>query len=173
MRLYLSVVMVSVCAWQQSSAQPEPPERIATEQEITGDWRLVPLPEALQPKALQINPWPSACQWFSYGSGGILKSIDHAAAPCETLSARQLDEALTHVAPVVSWKYESSPAHNRALVIVTRSDLKGYAEYWEPRVVTAPYAKEGAEFKQGDLVLYLVDLQAHRMTWIRHLEKLK
>jgi hypothetical protein len=73
---------------------------------------------------------------------------------------------------VVSWKYESSQATNRALLVVTRSDMKGYAEYWDPHFVTAPFSKGGAEFKRGDLVLYLVDLQAHRITWIRHLERL-
>jgi len=161
-------------------AQPEAAERNATAQEITGNWQLLPLPDALEPKILKSNPWPATCQWYSYSSNGILKSIDetHAKgidgtpAPCDSLTSTQLDQTMTQVRAVSSWKYDLSPAFQKALVIVTRSDVKGYAEYWEPHFVVKPFSNGGVEFHEGDLNLYLVNMQTHQIVWIRHLRRL-
>lgn len=153
-------------------AQTEAAERNATAQEITGNWQLLPLPDALEPKILKTNPWPAACQWYSYSSNGTLKSIDKTPAPCDSLTATQLDKAVTPVPAVVSWKYDLSPVFQKALVIVTRSDVKGYAEYWEPHLVVKPFSNGGVEFREGDLNLYLVNMQSHQIVWIRHLRRL-
>ena len=48
---------------------------------------------------------------------------------------------MSHVPAVVSWKYDLSPVYNKGLVIVTRSDVKGYTEYWEPHYVTTSFSK--------------------------------
>ena len=153
-------------------AQPEAAERNATAQEITGSWQLLPLPDALEPKILKTNPWPAACQWYSYSSNGTLKSIDKTAAPCDSLTATQLDQTLIQVPAVTSWKYDLSPVFQKALIIVTRSDVKGYAEYWEPHLVVKPFSNGGVEFHEGDLNLYLVNMQSHQIVWIRHLQRL-
>lgn len=153
-------------------AQSEAPERNATAQEITGNWQLLPLPESLEPKAFKTNPWPAPCQWYSYSSNGTLKSIDKTPAPCDSLTAKQLDQAVIRVPAVASWKYDLSPAFQKALVIVTRSDVKGYAEYWEPHFVVKSFSNGGVEFQKGDLIFYLVNLQAHQIVWIRHLRRL-
>jgi hypothetical protein len=46
--------------------------RIATRSDIVGAWELIPLSDALQPKVLQTNPWPAACQHFRYFEDGRL-----------------------------------------------------------------------------------------------------
>ena len=152
--------------------QDEAAERNATAQEITGDWQLLPLPDSLEPKVLQTNPWPAACQWYSYSSTGTLKSIDSTPEPCQALSSAKLDEALLQVPAVVSWKYDLSPVYQKGLIIVTRSDVQGYSEYWEPHIVTKPFSNGGVKFQQGDLLLYLFNLQQHQLVWIRHLRKI-
>ncbi len=55
---------------------------------------------------------------------------------------------------------------------MSRSDVTGYSELWEPHVVTKTFSKEGVEFHEGDLILYLADMKAHKLVWIRHLRKL-
>jgi hypothetical protein len=46
----------------------------------------------------------------------------------------------------------------KALVIVSRTDVKHYAEYCAPLYVTKKVWRNGQEFGQGDLVLYLIDM---------------
>ncbi len=169
----IAVLLAILCLSSEVAiAQSETAERNATAQEITGNWQLLPLPEALEPKILKTNPWPASCQWYSYSSNGTLKSIDKTSAPCDSLTAAQLDQAVIPVPAVASWKYDLSPAIQKALVIITRSDVKGYAEYWEPHFVTKPFSNGGVEFQTGDLIFYLVNLQSHQTVWIRHLRKL-
>jgi len=169
---YLLALLALGCASYPAFSQSASLERNATEQEIQGNWRLIPLPDALLPKGSG-NPWPAACQWYSYLPTGVLKSIDKTLVPCDTLTSTQLNEIMNHVQAVVSWKYDLSPVYNKALLIVTRSDVKGYAEYWEPHYVHTPFSKAGAEFKRGDLLLYLVNLQSKKIMWIRHLERVQ
>ncbi len=168
-----AIFIASLCLFGQNAySQSEPLEHNASVEDITGDWQLLPMPEALQSKALNTNPWPAQCQWFSYANDGTLKSIDKTNSSCETLSAARLDEIMQQVPAVTSWKYDLSPQFQKALIIVGRSDVKGYAEYWEPHVVTSDFSRAGEEFKQGDLILYLVNIQTHQVLWIRHLRKL-
>jgi hypothetical protein len=133
---------------------------------------LLPLPDALQLKLLPANPWPSECQYFSYARTGDLKSIEKLKGPCDEISAAQLRETVTHVPAVVSWKYDLSPTYQKGVILISRSDVKGYSEVWEPHIVAKAFAKEGVEFREGDLILYLADMKAHKLVWIRHLRKL-
>lgn len=169
-RLILSttVFLASIASFPQADRA----ERNATEQEITGNWQLLPLPDSVEPKEFKSNPWPATCQWYSYSSAGWLKSIDTINQPCRPLTSKQLDEALTAVPAVVSWKYDLSPVYQRALIIIKRTDVKGYAEYWMPHIVTRTFSKDGLEFREGDLLLYLVNMQEHKVVWIRHLRKM-
>jgi hypothetical protein len=172
-----SLFFIAIVAFVSSGTavaygQGEAVERSATAQEITGNWQLLPLPDSLEPKFFKTNPWPAACQWYSYSSTGSLKSIDRTSEPCDALSSAQLDEALVQVPPVVSWKYDLSPAFQKALIIVTRSDVRGYAEYWEPHIVSKAFSTGGVEFHEGDLLLYLFNLQKHQIVWIRHLRRM-
>jgi len=153
-------------------AQNNPAERNATQQEITGNWQLLPLPDSLEPKEFKSNPWPATCQWYSYSSAGSLKSIDTTNQPCRPLSSKQLDEALTAVPAIVSWKYDLSPVYQKALIIISRSDVQHYAEYWMPHIVTNTFSKDGVEFREGDLLLYLLNMQEHKIMWIRHLRRM-
>jgi len=52
------------------------------------------LPDAMQIKVLQSNPWPSECQYYSYARTGDLKSIEKLKAPCDVMSAAQLRETV-------------------------------------------------------------------------------
>jgi hypothetical protein len=156
-----------------SLAQVAASARNATAEEITGNWQLLPLPDSVEPKILKNNPWPAACQWYSYSSSGALKSIDKTNAPCETMSSADFEKVLPHVASVVSWKYDLSPVYQKALIIVSGSDARGYAEYWMPHIVTQTFSRDGVEFHQGDLVLYLVNLNSHQIVWIRHLRRME
>jgi hypothetical protein len=156
-----------------SLAQVAASARNATAEEITGNWQLLPLPDSVEPKILKNNPWPAACQWYSYSSSGALKSIDKTNSPCEAMSSAEFDKVLPHVASVVSWKYDLSPVYQKALIIVSRTDVPHYAEYWEPQIVTKTFSRDGVDFQEGDLILYLHNLNTHQMVWIRHLRKLK
>ena len=153
-------------------AQAETAERNATAEEIQGEWQLLPLPDALQLKLLPANPWPSECQYYSYGRSGDLKSIEKMKGPCDAMSAVQLRETMTHVPAVVSWKYVMSPMCQKGVILISRSDAKDYSEVWEPHMVAKAFSKEGAEFREGDLILYLADMKARKLVWIRHLRKL-
>jgi hypothetical protein len=170
-RCLATILLMSI--WYQSSAQSEPAERNATQNEITGDWRLVPVPESLQPKFFSKSPWPAPCQWYTFAPNGVLKSIEKTPAPCDNWSSAQLDDAMTHVPAVISWAYDLSPVYNKGIVIITRTDAKGYAEYWDPHMVTKAFSKNGAEFQQGDLVLYLINMNLKQIVWIRHLRRLQ
>jgi hypothetical protein len=160
-------------------AQAESVERNATQQEIVGNWQLLPIPDSAQPTAVfNRNPWPAACQWFSYSASGGLQSIDATSQPCEQLTSAGLDAVIASMPAVVSWKYDLSPVYNKALVIVSRTDVKHYAEYWAPLYVTRTVWKNGQEFREGDLVLYLIDMPRQqggiaRIAWIRHLRRLQ
>ena len=144
----------------------------ATAEDIQGEWQLLPMPDAMQIKILPFNPWPSACQYFSYTQTGNLKSIEKVKAPCDVMSAAQLRKALKNVPAVASWKYDFSTSHKKGILIVTRSDKKDYMEVWEPHIVDKAFAKGGEQFLAGDLILYLADMESKQLVWVRHLRKL-
>ena len=153
-------------------AQADTGEKNATAEDIQGEWQLLPLPDAMQIKVLQSNPWPSECQYYSYARTGDLKSIEKLKAPCAVMSAAQLRETVKNVPAVVSWKYDFSVSHQKGILIITRSDRKDYMEVWEPYVVDKAFAKGGEQFLAGDLILYLADMESKQLVWVRHLRKL-
>lgn len=73
---------------------------------------------------------------------------------------------------VVSWEYDLSPVYHKGVLIIKRSDVKGYGEVWEPQIVVKPFTNGGVAFQTGDLLLYLADMHTHKMVWIRHLRKI-
>jgi hypothetical protein len=164
--LVASFLLLSTSAFSQSDAT-----RNARASEIEGYWQLVPLPDALEPKLLRTNPWPEQCQWFTYGNDGIMKSIHKLRGPCELNSKEQLQKIFSTTPAVVSWSYDFSATYQKGVLIINRSDVKGYGEIWEPQIVVKPFINGEAEFREGDLILYLSDLKEHKMTWIRHLRK--
>jgi len=153
-----------------ASAQSEA-ARNASAAEIEGYWQLLPLPEQLEPKILPANPWPAQCQWFSYGSNGQMKSIDKLRGPCEPASRAELDKVFRVIPAVISWQYDLSPVYHKGALLIKRNDVKGYGEIWDPQIVVKPFTNGGVEFQAGDLLLYLADLQSHKIVWIRHLRK--
>jgi len=166
------LVLSLFLAWASAYGQADGGEKNATPEDIQGEWQLLPLPDAMQFKILQSNPWPSECQYFSYSRAGGLKGIEKPKAPCDVMSAAQLREAVTRVPAVVSWTYDFSVSHQKGILIVTRSDKKDYMEVWEPHVVEKAFAKGGEQFLAGDLVLYLADMESKQLVWLRHLRKL-
>jgi len=153
-------------------AQADSGEINATAADIQGEWQLLPLPDAMQFKLLQFNPWPSECQYFSYAQTGDVKSIEKLKAPCDVMTAAQLRETVKNVPAVASWKYDFSASHQKGILIVTRSDKKDYMEVWEPHIVDKAFAKGGEQFLAGDLILYLADMESKQLVWVRHLRKL-
>jgi len=177
---FVIVIATCVCFVTNRANASDDPTRYATAQDIEGNWQLLPLPDTVQPKLLSANPWPAQCQWYSYSSTGQLKSHDRYLAPnklsesCEEMSSKQLNEHLTHVPAVQSWRYDFSPARQQGLIIVTRKDVKaGYMEPWAPRIVTKAHSKGGVDFSEGDMVLYFMKLSTNQVQWIRHLRRLK
>jgi hypothetical protein len=166
------VALSLLLAGAPAFAQSDTGEKNATAQDIQGEWQLLPLPEAIQIKVLPSNPWPSACQFYSYGSTGDLKSVEKLKGPCDVMSAAQLREAMKSVPAVVSWKYDFSVSHKKGILIVTRSDKKDYMEVWEPHIVDKAFAKGGEQFLEGDLILYLADMESKKLVWVRHLRRL-
>ncbi len=162
----LGLLFLATPAFSQADAA-----RNATASEVEGFWQLVPLPDQLQPKLLPTNPWPAQCQWFSYASDGQMKSLDKLRGPYELSSKAQLEEAFRATPAVISWRYSFSVPYQKGILVITRSDVKGYGELWEPQIVVKPFVNGGAEFQVGDLILYLSDIHAHKITWIRHLRK--
>jgi hypothetical protein len=169
MRRYLPVIL-TIFAFS-SFAQDAPTSRNATASEIQGNWQLLPLPAALEPNGSS-NPWPSECQLFGYYPTGELKSIDKSRGPCATITSNQEDRVFAAVPHVVTWRYDMSPTYHKAVIVVTRSDVGNYMEVWDPQLVTTPFSKDGVDFKQGDLILYLANLHDHKIAWIRHLRRL-
>jgi hypothetical protein len=152
-------------------AQDAQTSRNATASEIQGNWQLLPLPGALEPTGSS-NPWPSECQFFGYYSNGELKSVDKSRGPCEAITSEQADRVFAVVPHVVTWRYDMSPTYHKAVIVVTRNDVNNYMEVWDPQFVTATFSKDGVDFKQGDLILYLANLHDHKIVWIRHLRRL-
>jgi hypothetical protein len=153
-------------------AQAETFVRSATAAEIQGDWQLLPVSDALQPSVLKTNPWPAQCQWYSYSASGELKSTETLKGPCDALTAKQLHEALARVPAVIGWKYDLNPLYKLPLITVTRSDVARYREYWEAELVVKPFSKYGLELRQGDLILYLIDLKTRKRAIVRPLRRL-
>jgi len=100
-----------------------------------------------------------------------MKSIDKLRGPCELNSRAELEEVFRTMPAVISWRYSFSIPYQKGALVIGRSDVKGYGELWEPQIVIKPFANGGVEFQVGDLILYLADLQTHKITWIRHLRK--
>jgi hypothetical protein len=153
-------------------AQADTGERNALPEDIQGEWQLLPLPDTMQIKLLPSNPWPSECQYYSYARTGDLKSIEKLKAPCDVMSAAQLRETVRKVPAVISWKYDFSTSYLKGILIITRSDKKDYMEVWEPHIVDKAFTKDGVEFREGDLILYLADMESKKLVWVRHLRKL-
>lgn len=172
MKLKMLLFVAALITSHVSAAQEA--ERNAFKDDIVGNWKLIELPLELQPKILPSNPWPAQCQWYSYGADGTLKSIDKSGkdVSCDALSNNEFETVLPHIQSVVSWKYDLSPVYQKGLVIVSRTDVQNYHEIWEPHLVVKSYAKGGEEFREGDLLLYLVRLQDKQIVWIRHLRRL-
>jgi hypothetical protein len=59
-----------------------------------------------------------------------------------------------------------------ALITVNRSDVARYREYWEAQLVVKPFSKYDLELRQGDLILYLIDLKTHKRVLVRPLRRL-
>jgi hypothetical protein len=171
MRMRSVVVALGALALSAHALAQSDAARNASAAEIEGDWQLLPLPEELEPKVLPSNPWPSQCQWFSYASNGQMKSFDKLRGPCGQASRAELDKVFGAIPAVTSWQYDLSPVYHKGALLIRRSDVKGYGEIWDPQIVVKPFTKGGVEFKTGDLVLYLADLQSHKIVWIRHLRK--
>ena len=163
--------ILAIITFGHSALAQELVERNATREEIVGTWEIAALPETAQPKYLKNNPWPAECQWFSFTSSGGLKSFDKTRGPCETKQGAELKALFDAVPSVSSWQYDLSPSFQKALVIVRRTDAKDYIEYWEPHYVTKSFKVGDAEVKEGDLLFYLVNMQAKKIVWIRHLQK--
>lgn len=107
----LPIVLVFVLSPSPSTyAQGLEAERNATAEEITGDWQQMPFPIAAEPKLLKDNPWPATCQWFSYASTGVLKSIDRTNASCKTMSSGEFERS-----------YPMSPLSHRGSMIYALS----------------------------------------------------
>jgi hypothetical protein len=172
------VAMRRIVAWglllacAAAFAQVDTGERNALPQDIQGEWQLLPTPDTLQLKILHFNPWPSECQYYSYARTGELKTIEKLKEPCGDMSAAHLRETVAHVPAVISWKYDFSTSYLKGILIITRSDKKDYMEVWEPHIVDKAFSKDGVEFREGDMVLYLADMETKRLVWIRHLRKL-
>ncbi|SEK13254.1 hypothetical protein [Paraburkholderia diazotrophica] len=149
--------------------------RPASQHEIVGDWQLAPFPDALQPKVLRANPWPSECQWFAYQKDGVFKSLSRITAPCPPLTAAVMDAppfASPPNLPDISWKHEAAAASGEGYIIISRSDNKGYREKWQVDIVQNSFQKGDINFLQGDLILSLVDPKSSRALWYRHLRHL-
>jgi len=166
-----ALIVLCACVLSTPAFSESDVVRNARATEIEGYWQLLPLPDQLQPKVLAANPWPSQCQSFAYGRDGTMKSLEKLHGPCESHSRAGLEEMFNMVPAVISWKYDMSPVYNKGVLIVERSDVKGSAEIWEPHMVVKPFTNAGVEFQAGDLLLYLADLTARKLVWIRHLRK--
>jgi hypothetical protein len=171
--MYFRSVLFALGAWTLSAPAFSQADaaRNASAKEIEGYWQLLPLPDQLEPKELHSNPWPAQCQWFSYGSDGQMKSFDQLRGPCDSPSKAQLEQLFSAIPAVISWQYDLSPVYHKGALIIKRSDVKDYGEIWEPQIVVKPFTRGGVEFHTGDLLLYLADLQSHKIVWIRHLRK--
>jgi hypothetical protein len=152
-------------------AQNAQTARNATAAEIQGNWQLLPLPTTLEPSGSS-NLWPSECQLFGYSPTGELKSADRLRGPCEPITSSQADHLFAAIPHVVSWRYDMSPVYHRAVIVVTRSDVSHYMEVWDPEIVTTAFSRDGVDFEQGDLILYLANLHDHKIVWVRHLRRL-
>jgi hypothetical protein len=168
-----TILPVCLCfALAGAFAQSETLERSATPAEIQGEWQLLPVADTFQPRVLKTNPWPAECQWYSFGGSGELSSTDKLKGPCDVLTSKQLHEAFAKTTAVVSWKYDFNPVYTKPLITVTRSDVGRYREYWDPQMVVKPFSKYGLDLRQGDLILYLVDLKTHKRVLVRPLRRL-
>jgi hypothetical protein len=157
----LSIPAIHQAAWAQ--------ERSATRDEIVGSWEMVPLSPARQPNVIA-NPWPAPCQWYRYSSSGTVFNMNESPGPCRKTSSQDLDKAAANLSPVVFWKYEISTATSKGVLVVTRTDVKNYVEYWNVHVVT----QATPEFKSGDLLMYLMKIDSGKavVSWIRHLRRI-
>lgn len=150
-------------------------EKNALEDDIIGRWKLIDIPVELQPKIYNKNPWPAKCQWYAYLKTSVLKSFDQSGpdANCDTMTPQEMEKVIAEIPPVVSWRYSFSPVYQKGLVIVSRSDVKGYIEIWEPHIVTEKFSKAGVDFLPGDLLLYFFDSNKKQIAWIRHLRRVE
>jgi hypothetical protein len=156
---------------QSQPAPSQPYEVTPAAQELVGDWALIPVPGTIQPKAIRINPWPAQCQWFTFAANGGVKSFDRMHAPCEEMTATSLERDVALLPLAAMWRYEARPAEQKAFMLFEARDTL-YGEYWEAHVVTQDFSRDGADFKAGDLLLYLTNMKTRQIVWIRHLRRL-
>jgi len=160
---------------QSQTGQPQsgqaPYEATPAAQELVGDWALIPVPGTIQPKAIRINPWPAQCQWFMFAANGAVKSFDRMRAPCEEMTATAFERAVALLPPAALWRYDAHPAEQKAFMLFETRDAL-YGESWEAHVVTQDFSRDGADFKAGDLLLYLTNMKTRQIVWIRHLRRL-
>lgn len=155
----------------QATAAPPTYEVAPAAQELVGDWQMVYVPDSIQPRAVRVNQWPAQCQWFSFAANGMVKSLDHARAPCEFMTGTNLERMVAPFPVVAIWRYDTRAVPGKTFMEMQSSEMV-YAEYWEAHVVTQDFLRDGADFKAGDLLLYLTNMRTHQITWIRHLRRL-
>lgn len=158
---------------QIQAAQPQGQynEATATADQVVGDWVLIAVPSSIQPKNIHVNPWPDQCQWFSFAGNGVVKSYEHQRTPCAEMTAQSLEGAISTLPVVATWRYTVRPGDQKAFVSIYSREMF-YAEAWEPHVVLQDFSRDGADFKAGDLLLYLTDPKTSQIMWVRHLRRL-
>ncbi|MCU9953121.1 hypothetical protein OEJ37_07070 [Burkholderia sp. BKH01] len=158
-----------------SQTESTRPVRPATRLDIEGAWKLIAIPPELQPKILGGDPWPSECQLFAYRKDGVFKSLSRITGSCPPISAAQI-EATGLLSPAdipdVRWEFGISKPTGESYIVISRLvDGKPYHEVWQAGFVQHDVQIGEENYRQGDLLLVLVDPKTSKTLWYRHLRR--
>jgi hypothetical protein len=161
-----AALAIAVLAPQLGFAQQPAAIRPATPQEFVGYWKLVPLPDQVQPRKLAGNPWPGECQFFGHYKDGTWQHMVVERGDCA--SSPEILDTFTRNSPKPA-TYEFFAQGS----IWIRQPVSGRTEGWGVGYVVADKLMLGGiHLLPGDLVMQLRDPRDNGVAWLRVLRRL-
>lgn len=144
----------------------------AAMEQVLGAWRLTADSRGLSPSVFNRDPYPVACAAIDFFADGDVRTVvSNDPSPCPPVPATAM--TAKHETPrTIAWTY-----HPPNVLTLTRPDEPGFIEVWKVYLVDRPFVARDVTFKQGDLLMYLVQYNDQRATtfrtlYFRHLERL-
>ena len=164
---FLFVILAALLLQQEAGAQGK--SRPATAADFTGVFRLLPFPDARQPRQLKENPWPAPCQYFGHYPGGYWlhqqqTRFDKDGKPRAAECKSTIPGKKPGLPQTVTWK----PLKD-GLVLIDRADFK-VQELWKVDRVNGPTHIDDINLNEGDLIMQMINKNGD-FIWIRLLRR--
>ncbi len=165
MKLLKIIIVMLIITTNQASAQLALPAKF---ENILGQWKVINIPQNMQPSNIGNKFWPAKCQFIQFYKDKYMMHISK-----EILSLKKdNNEKCEYSFPInrpeevntVTWGMQDG------YIKIVRSDFK-VTEYWKVDRINSDTNLGSINLNKGDLMMQLVDTKTRKLAWIRILRK--